>query len=147
MGLRQTGIAIHSDIYRELEHLTSMRIYLQRTEIGKEMLDKCRYEWQQTEDTAMTKIIIERNPTSNKYCEKAEVRTTGKAGRLARMFAKNRKKQTANTLSRVDIACLERPSKKMIDIANYACNKGKIKPTTVRAKEKIRRSCRELIRI
>ncbi|MWQ00721.1 hypothetical protein F9874_11235 [Glaesserella parasuis] len=95
----------------------------------------------------MTKIIIERNPISNKYCEKAEVRTTGKAGRLERMFAKNRKKQTANTLSRVDIACLERPSKKMIDIANYACNKGKITPTTVRAKEKIRRSCRELIRI
>lgn len=93
----------------------------------------------------MTKIIIERNPTSNKYCGKAEVRTTGKAGRLARMFAKNRKKQTA--CSRVDVACIERPQKKLIDIANYACNKGQSTPTTVRAKEKIKRGCRELIRI
>ncbi len=38
-------------------------------------------------------IVIERNPASKKYCEKAEIRSMGKAGRLARMFAKSRQKK------------------------------------------------------
>ncbi|MFU2088983.1 hypothetical protein ACLSZP_10575 [Avibacterium avium] len=105
----------------------------------------------------MMNIIIERNPTSKKYCEKAEIRSMGKAGRLARMFAKSRQQKikqgkthrisTALSLSEVrSTVNLEQVAAKyQATKPNY--HKGEIGVNTVRATQKIRRGCRELIRI
>ncbi len=102
-------------------------------------------------------IVIERNPTSKKYCEKAEIRSMGKAGRLARMFAKSRQQKIkTGKPDRVKTALvmLPIPSKSQIENAaaqfqavkpNY--HKGEITVNTVRATQKIRRGCRELMRI
>ncbi|OOF37040.1 hypothetical protein BKK47_11325 [Rodentibacter mrazii] len=37
--------------------------------------------------------------------------------------------------------------KKLIDVANYHCTKGKVKSNMVRAKERRQMGCRELVRI
>lgn len=88
-------------------------------------------------------IIIQRQ-AGQKFCETTTIRQLGKAGRLARLYAKN-KPPKAN-LSRVDLACLGKvKTKPLIDIANYRCNKGKTTPHSVRAKEKRTSRSRELI--
>lgn len=88
-------------------------------------------------------MIIQRH-AGQKYCEKAEVRQLGKAGRLARFFAKNSKPKSA--LSKVERACsVPVKTKPLVDVANYNFNKGKKTPYTVRAKEKRTCGCRELI--
>ncbi|MEE6030467.1 hypothetical protein [Avibacterium paragallinarum] len=102
-------------------------------------------------------IIIYRNQASNKYCEKAEIRLLGKAGRLARMFAKSRQqkiKKGKPDRVKTALVMLPIPSKSQIEKAaaqfqavkpNY--HKGEITVNTVRATQKIRRGCRELVRI
>lgn len=88
-------------------------------------------------------MIIQRH-AGQKYCEKAEVRQLGKAGRLARLYAKNQKPKS--TISKVDMACLTQArTKPLIDIANYRYNKGKVTHHTVRTKENRVCGCRELI--
>ena len=102
----------------------------------------------------MAKIIIERNATSRKYSDKAEVRQIGKAGRMARMFAKSRKinqacENAVEKESRVDTAIKfsgNRQAEKLIDVANYNYLKGAVTVNTVRATQKRRLGVRELIR-
>lgn len=88
-------------------------------------------------------MIIQRH-AGQKYCDKPEIRQLGKAGRLARFFAKNPKPKSA--LSKVERACsVPVKTKPLIDVANYNYLKGKKTPHTVRAKEKRVCGCRELI--
>lgn len=93
-------------------------------------------------ESEMTMII--QRQAGQKYCERAEIRQLGKAGRLERLFAKNPKPKSA--LSKVERACsVTVKTKPLIDIANYNFNKGKKTPHIVRAKEKRVCGCRELI--
>ncbi|TGZ98761.1 hypothetical protein [Rodentibacter pneumotropicus] len=99
----------------------------------------------------MATITILRN--TKKYSDSPEIRNTGKKGRLTRMFEKSRKmtalwEKAVVKPSKVDSAIrLAGREKKLIDVANYNCVKGKATTNTVRAKEKRRMSVRELIRI
>lgn len=98
----------------------------------------------------MIKIIIKR--TANKYCYTDKVRNIGKAGRKLRMFEKSRKmvelwEKAVVKPSKVDSAIsLAGREKKLVDIANYSCCKGKVFTNTVRAKERRQMGCRELVR-
>ncbi|HII3686048.1 TPA: hypothetical protein ACY36Y_002203 [Pasteurella multocida] len=96
----------------------------------------------------MTKITI-RN--GNKYIESKNIREIGKKGRQARMFEKSRKMTTlwekaVVRPTAVDKAIsLAQREKKLTDVANYNCNKGQSSVNTVRAVQKRRLGCRELI--
>ncbi|OOF68317.1 hypothetical protein [Rodentibacter caecimuris] len=99
----------------------------------------------------MTKVTILRS--ANKYSDSPEIRHTGKKGRLSRMFEKSRKitalwEKAVAKSSKVDSAInLASREKKLIDVANYHCVKGKIKSGQVRAKERRQMGCRELVRV
>lgn len=91
----------------------------------------------------MTKIIIKRN-ADNKFCTKAETRQLGKAGRLARMFAKSNGKP--NSKPKGDYKGLRTEiTFSTTEIDYKPISGGKSGIHTVRAKEKIKRGCRELI--
>ncbi|WP_077474660.1 hypothetical protein [Rodentibacter trehalosifermentans] len=85
--------------------------------------------------------------------EIAEIRIFGKkkVGRIARMFEKSRNitslwEKAVVKPSKVDSAInLAGREKKLIDVANYHCIKGKVKSTMVRAKERRQMGCRELV--
>lgn len=73
----------------------------------------------------------------------------GKAGRRARMFAKN-KRIVLPKVDRVATAVAwasDKPRAKVVDIANYKCTKGKTTPYMVRAKQKRTFGQREPFRI
>ncbi len=95
----------------------------------------------------MAKITILGKPGKTKPQE------IGKKGRQARMFEKSRKmtalwEKVVVKPSAVDSAInLAGRDKKLIDIANYNCVKGKIKSGQVRVKERRQMGCRELVRI
>ncbi|OOF53589.1 hypothetical protein [Rodentibacter genomosp. 2] len=99
----------------------------------------------------MTKVTILRN--ANKYSDSPKIRNAGKAGRLSRMFEKSRKitalwEKAVVKPSKVDSAIsLAGREKKLIDVANYHCTKGKAKSTMVRATQKRQMGCRELVRV
>ncbi|NBH76304.1 hypothetical protein BKG95_03685 [Rodentibacter pneumotropicus] len=94
----------------------------------------------------MAKITILGKPGKTKPQE------IGKKGRQARMFEKSRKmtalwEKAVVKPSAVDTAInLAHRDKKLIDIANYHCVKGKATTNTVRAKQKRQMGCRELVR-
>lgn len=92
----------------------------------------------------MAKIIIKRN--ADKFCTKSEVRQLGKAGRLSRMFAKSNGK--ANIKPKGDYKGIRTEITFRTTEIEYRPLKHSGKGIhTVRAKEKIKRGCRELIRI
>ncbi|OOF48706.1 hypothetical protein BKK54_10360 [Rodentibacter genomosp. 1] len=76
-----------------------------------------------------------------------------KIGRIARIREKSRKmaelwEKAVVKPSKVDSAInLAGRDKKLIDVANYHCTKGKIKSGQVRAKERRQIGCRELVRV
>ncbi|MCQ9120985.1 hypothetical protein BKG95_02495 [Rodentibacter pneumotropicus] len=82
-----------------------------------------------------------------------KARNIGQKGRLIRMFEKSRKmtalwEKAIVKPSKVDSAIrLADRDKKLVDIANYNCSKGKVKFGQVRAKERRQMGCRELVRI
>lgn len=91
----------------------------------------------------MSKIIIKRN--ADKFCDKADVRQLGKAGRLARMFAESNSKRQSKPKGdykgiRTEITF------STAEIEYRPLKHGEKGIHTVRAKEKIKRGCRELIR-
>ena len=102
----------------------------------------------------MATIIIKRDAGSRKFTEKGEILPRGKAGRLERMFAKQRRINAAfekmvTKESAVDRAIKfagQRQNEQLIDIANYNYCKGKTTVNTVRAVQKRRLGVRELIR-
>ena len=95
----------------------------------------------------MTKITILRTGNSKSPVPKL----TGKAGRIARL------RQKSQHITSLWEKCVKRPTKvdialngtvrekKLVDIANYRCNKGKTSAYTVRAKQKRQCGVRELI--
>ena len=103
----------------------------------------------------MAKIIVKRDAGSRKFTEKSEILQRGKAGRLERMFAKQRRinaffEKKLVKESEVDRAIKfadNRQKEQLIDITNYHYNQGKPAGTnTVRAVQKRRLGVRELIR-
>ncbi|EGT79386.1 hypothetical protein [Haemophilus haemolyticus] len=102
----------------------------------------------------MATIIVKRDAGSRKFTEKGEILQRGKAGRLERMFAKQRLinaffEKMAVKESAADRAikfAANRQKEQFIDIANYHCCKGKTTVNTVRAVQKRRLGVRELIR-
>ncbi|THA16175.1 hypothetical protein [Rodentibacter pneumotropicus] len=94
----------------------------------------------------MAKITILGKPGKTKPQE------IGKKGRQARMFEKSRKmtalwEKAVVKPSAVDSAInLAGREKKLVDIANYNCIKGRVKSNIVRAKERRQMGCRELVR-
>ncbi|MFD1806179.1 hypothetical protein ACFSAV_07345 [Pasteurella oralis] len=67
----------------------------------------------------------------------------------AKRIAEKQSKLTAKKMpNRVNKALIDVPvkAKKLSNIANYNCNKGKLGVNTVRAVQKRRLGCRELIR-
>ncbi|OOF39059.1 hypothetical protein BKK47_07525 [Rodentibacter mrazii] len=82
-----------------------------------------------------------------------KARNIGPKGREARMFEKSRKitalwEKAVVKPSKVDSAInLAGRDKKLVDIANYSCVKGRVKSNMVRATQKRQMGCRELVRI
>lgn len=92
----------------------------------------------------MARIIIKRN--ADKFCTKSEPRNLGKSGRLARMYAKSNGKP--NSKPKGDYKGLRTEiTFSTTEIDYKPISGGKSGIHTVRAKEKIKRGCRELIRI
>ncbi|HHF3522818.1 TPA: hypothetical protein ACPOUB_001724 [Haemophilus influenzae] len=103
----------------------------------------------------MATIIVKRDAGSRKFTEKGEILQRGKAGRLERMFDKQRRinaefEKMVVKESAADRAikfAANRQKEQFIDIANYHCCKGKPAGTnTVHAVQKRRLGVRELIR-
>ena len=103
----------------------------------------------------MAKIIVKRDAGSRKFTEKGEILQRGKAGRLERMFAKQRRinayfeKMVAkeSAADRAIEFAGNRQKERLIDITNYHYNQGKPAGTnTVRAVQKRRLGVRELMR-
>ena len=103
----------------------------------------------------MATIIVKRDAGSRKFTEKGEILQRGKAGRLERMFDKQRRINDEYEKMEVKESAPDREIKfaanrqkeQFIDIANYHCCKGKPAGTnTVHAVQKRRLGVRELIR-
>ena len=103
----------------------------------------------------MATIIVKRDAGSRKFTEKGEILQRGKAGRLERMFVKQRRinaffEKKVVKESAVDRAIKfadNRQKEQLIDITNYHYNQGKPAGTnSVRAVQKRRLGVRELMR-
>ena len=103
----------------------------------------------------MATIIVKRDAGSRKFTEKGEILQRGKAGRLERMFNKQRRINAAfekmvvkeSAADRAIKFAANRQKEQFIDIANYHCCKGKPAGTnTVHAVQKRILGVRELIR-
>lgn len=92
----------------------------------------------------MSKIIIKRN--ADKFCDTPHALQRGKAGRLARMFAESNGKRQSKPKGDYKGICTE-ITFSTAEIEYRPLQHGEKGIHTVRAKEKIKRGCRELIRI